>query len=123
MSGTFEDLDAWQLAMDLVCDIYPATKLFPKDETFGLASQMRRAAVSVPSNIAEGKGRTTDKDFSVFLGYARGSLNELQTQTLLAHRLGYIDDLTRERLIARIQHVRRVLSGLINFASTKRPKR
>ena len=122
MSGTFEDLDAWKLGMDVVCDVYKVTNAFPKEETFGLAIQMRRAAVSVPSNIAEGKGRASDRDLSVFLGYARGSLNELQTQALLAHRLGYIDEKARTELVAQIQHCRRVLSGLMNFAATSRRK-
>ena len=121
MSGTFEDLDAWQLGMDLVFHIYQLTKRFPKDESFGLSIQMRRAAISVPSNIAEGKGRASDKDFLVFLGYARGSLNELQTQTMVARRLGYMDESACAKSVGQIQHVRKVVSGLINFASN--PKR
>ena len=120
MSGTFEDLEAWQLGMDLACEVYGTTKLFPKHETFGLAIQMRRAAVSVPSNIAEGKGRASDKDLAAFLGYTRGSLNELQTQTQLAYRLGYIDEKTRSVLIGRIEHTRRVLSGLLKFAAKRK---
>ncbi|HEX6805568.1 MAG TPA: four helix bundle protein [Terriglobales bacterium] len=82
MSGTFKDLKSWQKAFNLTCT-------FPKQETYGLSSQLRRAAVSVVSNIAEGKGRTSDKDLLRFLGNARGSLFEVETQMALAERLGY----------------------------------
>jgi four helix bundle protein len=90
MSGNYEDLLAWQKGMDLVLEIYTATRQFPREETYGLSSQMRRAAVSVPSNIAEGKGRVSDKELLVFLSHARGSLCELETQTFLAEKLHYL---------------------------------
>jgi four helix bundle protein len=73
MSGTYADLKVWQCAMQLVYSIYEATRTFPKDELYGLVSQMRRAAISIPSNIAEGKGRSTSKDLNVFLCHSRGS--------------------------------------------------
>lgn len=79
MPGTFEDLQVWQFGMALVYDVYDLTRHFPPDERFGLVTQMRRAAVSIPSNIAEGKGRSTDKDFALFLSHARGSQQELHT--------------------------------------------
>ena len=77
--------------MDLVIDIYRITRNFPPDERFGLISQMRRAAVSIPSNIAEGHGRKSDKDKLHFLAYARSSLSELETQLIISERLGYLD--------------------------------
>ena len=84
------NLVAWQKAMDLVTEIYQATGNFPKEETFGLTSQIRRAAVSVPSNIAEGAADRTTQQFSNFLSNAIGSLNEIDTQLDLAFRLGYL---------------------------------
>jgi four helix bundle protein len=86
---SYRDLIAWQRAMDLVEAIYKATRRFPKDELYGLTSQLRRAAVSVPSNIAEGQGRLTSGEFKQFLGHARGSLLETEAQILLAGRLQY----------------------------------
>ncbi len=116
MSGTFEDLNAWKQAMELVYDVYVATAKFPKTETYGLAIQMRRAAVSIPSNIAEGKGRSTDKDFALFLCHARGSLHELQTQILIAGRLEYVKPDVQERLLEKTRVVGRLLHGLLSFA-------
>lgn len=80
----------WQKAIQLVTDIYKMTKIFPKEETYALISQMHRAAVSIPSNIAEGHDRNSDKEFSNFLCIARGSLAELETQVIIAENLGYI---------------------------------
>jgi len=85
----FRDLQVWQRSMLLARAVYRLTEAFPKSELFGLSNQIRRAAVSVPSNIAEGRGRLTDKGFAVFLGHARGSLFELQTQVELAGELGF----------------------------------
>src|ERR1017187_5319400 len=86
-NSSFQDLRIWQESMDLAVEIYRATSDFPKHETYGLVSQMRRAAVSVPSNIAEGKGHRSDPEFVRFLFHARGSLLELETQILIARRL------------------------------------
>lgn len=105
------DLKVWQLAMDLVTDVYAITKLFPDSEKFGLASQMQRAAVSVPSNIAEGAGRESDADFMRFLVIARGSLSELETQVLISQRLGYVDDVNG--LLSKIKEIFMLLKGLI----------
>ncbi len=105
------DLKVWQLAMDLVTDVYAITKLFPDSEKFGLASQMQRAAVSVPSNIAEGAGRESDADFMRFLVIARGSLSELETQVLISQRLGYVDDVNEQ--LDRIREIFKLLKGLI----------
>lgn len=105
------DLKVWQLAMDLVVDVYAITKQFPDSEKYGLGSQMQRAAVSVPSNIAEGAGRESNTDFLRFLTIARGSLSELETQLLLAQRLNYIADVSQQLNI--IKEVFMLLKGLI----------
>jgi four helix bundle protein len=114
MSGSFRDLKAWQKAIELVAAIYSCTRTFPKDEQFGLASQLRRAAVSVPSNIAEGKGRFSDKEFNLFLHHARGSLFEVETQLTIAHRLGYLAEPDASRLVSQAGEVARMLNGLIH---------
>lgn len=99
--------------MKLVLSVYQAVREFPKEETFGLRSQIQRAAVSVPSNIAEGHGRTTRKGFAVFLAQARGSLNELETQLELAENLGYLTRSSLQHLLAEIAEVGRMLNGLL----------
>lgn len=88
------NLAVWQNAVEFVPLIYQLTSTFPNDERFGLSSQMRRAAVSIPSNIAEGAARKTDKEFLRYLYIARGSLVELETQVIIAHRLNYVGDIT-----------------------------
>jgi four helix bundle protein len=87
-----EKLEAWSLAMDFVVEVYRATEVFPKEEKFGLTSQIRRAAVSIPANMAEGAARRSDKEFIHFLSNAQGSASELDTELMIAHRLGYITD-------------------------------
>jgi four helix bundle protein len=89
---SYRDLVVWQKGMKLSRAVYLATTDFPDDERFGLTSQMRRASISIPSNIAEGQGRLATKEFKQFLGIARGSLKELETQILLAIDLGYMDE-------------------------------
>ena len=100
--------------MDLAREVYRCTRSFPRDELFGLRSQMRRAAVSVPSNIAEGKGRYSKKELIQFLYKARGSLMELETQTIIARDLQYLSDETSQTLSTRTLEVTRILNGLIN---------
>ncbi len=90
MQGTYEDMKVWRRAMDLVLEVYRSTSSFPRQEIYGLTSQMRRAAVSVPSNIAEGKGRFSRKELLQFLFHARGSLLELQTQITIGRELGFL---------------------------------
>ncbi len=90
MSKAFRDLDIWQRAMDLTTEVYRLTEAFPKHEIYGLTSQMRRCAVSVPSNIAEESARNTKRDFANFAAIAKGSNAELQTQLIIASRLGYL---------------------------------
>ncbi len=91
MPKCYRDLEVWRLGLDLVETVYRCTAEFPKSEIFGLSAQMRRAAVSIPSNIAEGQARSSSKEFQHFLSIALGSLAELATQFELAHRLGYLD--------------------------------
>ena len=99
MGGTYSDLEVWQAAMDLAEHLYRVTKSFPREETYGLTAQLRRAAVSVPSNIAEGKGRSSAKELIQFLHHSRGSLFEIETQIAMALRLKYIDSQTSEELL------------------------
>ena len=114
MSTDYKQLAAWQRGMDLVKEVYRCTRAFPREELFGLSSQMRRAAVSVPSNIAEGKGRYSQKELIQFLYKARGSLLELETQICIAHDLDYLDEFTTQSLSMRTLEVARILNGLIN---------
>jgi four helix bundle protein len=113
VSGTFEDLLAWQRAMELVFQVYRDTEAFPKHEMFGLTSQLRRAAVSVASNVAEGKGRESDKELIQFLNCSRGSVYEIQTQLRIAQRLGYLTDEQASALREKADEVGRLLNGLI----------
>jgi four helix bundle protein len=113
MGRSYKDLVVWQKAMDLVTSTYRATQKFPKDEVFGLTSQARRAAVSIPSNIAEGQGRLSEKEFRHFLGQARGSLLELETQLQVAENLGYLEQQETKVVMESCAEVGRVLNGLI----------
>jgi four helix bundle protein len=110
----FRDLEIWQKAMELTHQIYKATKTFPKEETFGLTSQLRRAAVSIPSNIAEGRGRLSDKAFLIFIGHARGSLYEVQTQLELAHGLGYLKEAEAKQIVGNCAELSRKLNAFLN---------
>ena len=120
MKQSYKDLIVWQKAIALVTAIYAATRTFPKEELFGLSSQMRRAAVSIPSNIAEGQGRQTTGEFRQFLGHARGSLLETETQILLSERLEYLDHKTSEMLLGQAAEVGRILNGLMNSLDKSR---
>ena len=111
---SYRDLIAWQKAMDLAIAIYRVTEAFPAREQFGLTNQMRRASVSIPSNIAEGQGRGTTKDYVHFLHIARGSLQELETQLLLAQRLTFASESEVPSLLSLCDEVSRLVSGLMN---------
>ena len=113
-SSSFRDLRVWQEAMKLTAEIYKSTVDFPKQEQYGLTQQIRRAAVSVPSNIAEGKGHYSDKEIVRFLLHARGSLLELQTQLLIADESQYVSNENGRLLLHKAESVGRALSGLIN---------
>ena len=108
----YKELIAWQKAMDLVVDIYQLTRDFPTDERFGLTNQLRRAAVSIPSNIAEGQGRGLTRDFQHFISISNGSRQEVETQLLIAIRLGFVIDQDASPLLDRICELGRILSGL-----------
>ncbi|MDT4952527.1 MAG: hypothetical protein QOJ02_665 [Acidobacteriota bacterium] len=108
----YSELVAWQKAMDLVEGIYAATKKFPKEEIYGLTSQIRRAAVSVPSNIAEGQGRKSVNEFLHHLSIAYGSLREVETQILIAGRLSYLEQEEINHLLELSAEVGRLLNGL-----------
>jgi four helix bundle protein len=113
----FRKMVTWQKADDLVIHIYQLSRDFPEHERYGLTSQLQRAAVSVPANIAEGSGRQTMKDFRQFLYVARGSLNEVEYYLHLAERLGYITQMEQARLDELRQEAGRTLQGMINWAS------
>jgi four helix bundle protein len=123
MSGNQKDLVVWQNAMDLVLSIYRITKCFPREETYGLVSQMRRAAVSIPSNIAEGRGRFSAKEMSQFLVNARGSLLELETQIEISRALEYIPNGDAEALAERSSEVGRLLNGMLLHFKQLTPSR
>jgi len=106
------DLVAWQKGMKLVKDIYRVTRDFPREEIYGLTSQLRRAAISVPSNLAEGHGRNSRREFHQFVGHARGSLLEIETQLEIARDLGYLPLPIAADLLAEASEVGRVLNGL-----------
>ncbi len=104
----------WKQSVDLALEIYRYTQNFPKHELYGLTSQLRRAAVSVPSNIAEGKGRSSDKELILFLHHSRGSLLELETQVFIASELAYIEESQAKRLLRQVENLARALNALIN---------
>jgi len=118
----FKGLEAWQVAMGLVEVIYQATATWPSHEQFGLTNQVRRAAVAVPSNIAEGHGRKSPGDFIRFVSIALGSLSELETQILIAGRLGYLPEPHAQPLIERIHETTRVTQGFARFLKRTAPQ-
>ena len=115
---SYRDLIVWQKAMDLVEEVYGITKFFPREEQFSLTSQLRRSAISVPSNIAEGEGRFSKADFNHFLSISHGSLCEAETQTLLANRLDYIERAVADELLERSAEVGRLIRGLSKSLTT-----
>jgi four helix bundle protein len=117
-----KDLIVWQRAMDLVVEIYRLTARFPKDELYALTSQLRRAAVSVPSNIAEGCGRNSRKELHQFLGHARGSLAEVETQILIANKLNYVSVEVTGPLLHRAGKLGRMLTGLKAWSAKPQDK-
>lgn len=119
VSGRLEDtmrphekLDVWKKAVAIVTTLYDITKTFPADERFGLTSQIRRAGVSIPANIAEGAGRESDKEFCRFLSIAQGSASELETELLIAKNLGYLSSEDFELIFEEINVVGRMIGGL-----------
>src|SRR6266478_6146229 len=115
MAGSYKELRAWKQSMELALEIYRYTESFPREERYGLTSQLRRSAVSVSSNIAEGKGRSSDKELVLFLHHARGSLLEVETHLLIARELRYGrgDELDSGRLLDLVETLAKTLNALI----------
>lgn len=111
--GTFKDLVAWKQSLELAKCIYDCTSRFPVEERFGLTNQMRRCAVSIPSNIAEGYGRLTDNELVHFMYIAKGSCNELETQLILSYQLSFVSVDEFNRLEAMINEINKMISSLI----------
>lgn len=103
-----KELKIWNKAIDLTVEVYKATASFPKEEVYGLTSQIRRSAVSVPSNISEGAGRNSNKEFIHFLGIANGSSYELQTQLIISNKLNLISDLTLQPLLKEVEEIQKM---------------
>jgi four helix bundle protein len=112
------DLVVWQKAMELVTEIYKTTRAFPKEELYGATSQLRRAAVSIPSNLAEGHGKNSRNEFHHFIGNARGSLMEVETQLEIARNLAFLEESETAELLARVSEIGRMLTGLRNWSAS-----
>ena len=115
----YQDLIAWQKAMDLVEMVYEITKAFPKEEVYALTAQLHRAAISIPSNIAEGQGRKSKKEFHHFLSIGHGSLREVETQMLIANRLQYITQDRLDQLMELAGETGLLINGLMNSLAAK----
>lgn len=115
----YRDLIAWQKSIDLVETIYRISQRFPSDEKFGLTSQLRRAAVSIPSNVAEGQSRGTPRDFNKFLDIANGSLAEMETQLIIAGRLNYLPSEELEDVLSKAAEIGRLINGLQKSLAAK----
>ena len=112
--NNYKDLLVWQKAMNLVVEVYKITKLLPKEETYGLSDQMRRAAVSIPSNIAKGYGRQTLKSYAQFLTVARGSAFELETQLLLCQKIHQLSSEIIKSIVLTLSEITKMLTSIIN---------
>ena len=110
---SFRDLIAWKKAIELSRKIYNVTRFFPKEEIFGMTSQMKRAVVSIASNIAEGQGRNSTGEFLQFLGISKGSLYELETQLIISQEIGFITKETSDNLLSDCEEINRLLRGLM----------
>jgi four helix bundle protein len=113
---THKDLDVWKMGLDLVERVYRITEKFPKEEQFGLTSQLRRAAVSIPSNIAEGAARSSKREYVQYLYISLGSLAEVETQLIIANRLQYLND---QDIMENVEHLRRKLLNFIKYIKGK----
>ncbi|SRR5260221_616105 len=122
-SASVYQLIAWQKAMNLVEHVYRSTASFPREERFGLTAQLRSCAVSIPSNIAEGHGRLTRGEWRQFLGQARGSALEMQTQLLLSKRLGFGDPAALDADMALADEVGRIINGLLTTEHQRQPRK
>lgn len=118
----FKELMFWQKSINLVTEIYRITEKFPSNEIYGLTSKLRRASVSVPSNIAEGNTGRSKADYLQFLRIARGSCSEIETQIIISKNLGFIDDIIFEILSFNIVEISKMINGLINSLKDSKPK-
>ncbi|MEO8042190.1 MAG: four helix bundle protein [Acidobacteriota bacterium] len=116
------NLDVWKKAVAFTVDIYSVTERFPRDERFGLTSQIRRASVSIAANIAEGAGRKSSKEFVNFLSIAQGSASEVETELLIAHRLDYLREKEMHEISAKLDEIGRMLTGLSSYLKSKNQK-
>lgn len=116
---THKDLNVWKEAIQLVTEVYKMTRSFPKDEQFGLISQIRRAAVSIPSNIAEGSARASGKEFTQFLNISMGSAVELETQLIISRNLEYVSDLHYQCISEKVNIISKMIQGLIKAVKSK----
>ncbi len=116
---SYRDLIVWQKSIELVTEIYRYTQVFPKQETYGLISQLRRAAVSVPSNIAEGHARTSTGEYKQFIGHTMGSLVETETQIVIAEKLKYLDTAVASNLLGRTDEIGKMLNSLSRSLSSE----
>ena len=107
-----QKLEAWSKAIELVTDLYKCTERFPATERYGLTSQLRRAAISIAANIAEGAGRRSKREFAHFLSNSQGSASEVETELIIAHKLGYLDEKTFSRLLSQLDRISRLITGL-----------
>ena len=114
-----ERLEVWSKAVDFVVTVYKMTECFPKEEKFGLTSQIRRAAVSIPANVAEGAARQSSKEFAYFLSNAQGSASELETELLIAHRLGYLEEKSYHDMLTTLGSIGRMIVGLSQHLKRK----
>ncbi len=115
---SYKELVVWKKSIQLVISIYDIVKMFPKEEMYGLSSQIKRAAVSVPSNIAEGHDRNSDKEFCQFLCIARGSLAELETQLIIASKLEYLNEISINEILRDCDEIGKMLNALIKKIKT-----
>lgn len=119
MLQTHKNLDVWKRSIDRVTSVYQISESFPEIETFGITNQMRRAAVSVPSNIAEGACRQSNKEYIQFLYIALGSVMELETQLIITYNLSYLDEKNFNKLSEEISEIGKMLNGLIKYRKSK----
>lgn len=113
-TSDYKELQVWQKAMDLVVEVYNIIKLLPKEETYGISDQIRRSAVSIPSNIAEGQSRNSSKEFIQFLSIARGSLAELETQLLICVKVNMLSNDNIDNILIATKEIGKMIKGLMN---------
>ncbi|HAX91351.1 MAG TPA: four helix bundle protein [Rhodospirillaceae bacterium] len=122
MVQSYKDLEVWKKSVSLVTEIYAVTKGFPREEIYGLTSQIRRSAVSIPSNIAEGRAKRSTKDYIRFVNISYGSMAELETQLIIGNNLGYLNQDRLGELLEKLSEIGRMLNGLITGLEKNLPR-